>query len=132
MFGFSSKSGAQTRSVAILRALESDGLPSATDAQRMGVAESRGNYAGRKVTYVRVFDPRQLAAHAIDASTSHVYRDLDARPDLVLRAGFVEENGTVVMYTDQPASHSKVSSREAANRADHADVERFIAPDQVR
>ena len=129
MFGFLRKSGLRRPSAAIVRALEADGLPPGTDVSELGVVTSRGKYAGRMVRFFRVFDPRRAAAQAVDVSTDHTYQDLDAHPDLVLWAGFVEQNGTVVIYSRSPALDAVVPSRERADRAAHAGDERFVFPD---
>jgi hypothetical protein len=97
MFQFFRKPGPRSPSSAILRALESDGLPPGTDVSRLGLVESRGRFAGRKVTFFRVFDPTPAAAHGTDVFTKLTHEDLGARPDLVLRAGFVERNGAIVV-----------------------------------
>jgi hypothetical protein len=130
MFDFLRKSGLQRPSDAIRRALEADGLPPGTDLTQLGVVESRGNYAGRKVTYFRVFDPTRAAAHGADVFTRLAYRDLDAHPDLVLRAGFVEREGTVKI-TPRPASiDAAISTRQQADRSQHRDDEKVVFPDR--
>lgn len=139
MFDFLRKSGLRRPSDAIRRALEADGLPSGTDVTQLGVMESRGNYAGRKVTYFRVVDPTRAAAHGADVFTGLAYRDLDAHPDLVLRTGFVEREGTVkitardstVKITARPASlDTAVFTRERADRSKHGDDEKVVFPDR--
>ena len=87
MFGFKRRSGVQSPSAAIRRALEADGLPPAVDAASVGVVESRGTYAGRTVTYIRVFDPARAAERAVDV---HAFGDLEVHPDLVLRGSYRE------------------------------------------
>src|SRR5205809_1000175 len=99
MFGFLRKSGMRSPSAAMLRALERDGLPPGTVVSTLGVVESRGTSSGRKVTYFRVFDPKQAAARAVDVSSKDSYENLNANLDLVLRAGFIEQDGTVVIYS---------------------------------
>src|SRR2546427_4620727 len=104
MFGFMHRSGMRSPSAAIHRALEADGLPTGTDLSALGVVQSRGTSSGRKVTYFRVFDPKRAAARAVDVFTDHTYEDLNAHLDLVLRAGFIERDGTVVIYSRPPAA----------------------------
>jgi hypothetical protein len=128
MFDFLHRRSMQSPSGAILRSLEAADLPHGTDASKLGVVESHGRYAGRKVTFWRVFDPTRAAAGAVEAFTGHAYRDFDARRDLVLRAGFVERDGTVVHDSRPAAPDAAVPVREPADRAAHADVERFIFP----
>ena len=129
MFKFMRSSGMRSPSGAVLRALQADGLPPGTDISALGVVESRGSYSGRKVTYVRVFDPKRAAARAVDVFTNYTYQDLNAHPDLVLRAGFIERDGTVVLFSRAPGVHAAVPPRERADRAEHADDERFVFTD---
>src|SRR4051794_27457328 len=65
MFKFLRRPGMRSPSPAISRALTADGLPPGTNVAALGVVESPGIYSGRKVTYLRVFDPKQAAAHAV-------------------------------------------------------------------
>lgn len=128
MFNFLRKPAMRRPSAAILRALEAESLPPGTDLAALGVVTSSGRYAGRKVTYFRVFDPTGAAARAADVFASYSYDDLGAHPDLVLREGFLERDGAVVVYTRQ---HPRAAAprREEADRAAHADDERFVYPD---
>jgi hypothetical protein len=126
MFDFLRSSGMRSPSAAIRRALETDGLPPGTDISALGVVESRGTYSGRKVTYIRIFDPKRAAARAVDVFTKFTYLDLNAHLDLVLRAGFVERDGKVVIYARPPEVDAAVPRREPVDRAAHADVDRFI------
>jgi hypothetical protein len=101
MFDFLRRSGGmRSPSAAMSRALEADGLPPGTHASALGVVESRGPYAGRKVTYFRAIDlvdPRRAAVDGVDLVTRCTYKDLDTHPELVLRAGFTERDGTIVI-----------------------------------
>lgn len=128
MFDFLHRSGMRTASDGILRSLETAGLPAETDLSALGVVESHGRYAGRKVTYWRAFDPKRAVGQAVDVFTGYTYQDLNAHPDLVLREGFAEQDGTVVLYSRSPALDAAVPLREPADRAAHADVDRFIFP----
>ena len=132
MFDFLRRSGMRSPSVAILRALEADSLPPGTAFSALGVVESRGTYSGRNVTYIRVFDPKRAVAQGVEVLTQHAYQDLNAHPDLVLRAGFVERDGTVVLYSRSPVPDAAVPPRERADRAAHADDERFVSPGKAR
>ena len=124
MFGFMRRSGERSRSAAIQRALERDGLPPGIDAAAaLGVVESGGTYAGRRVSYIRVFDPARAAEQAVDV---RAFGDLDGHPDLVLRMGHVEKDGTVVITWRPPAADAETPPRERADRAMHADDERFV------
>ena len=132
MFDFLRGSGMRSPSAAILRALEADSLPPGTVVSTLGVVQSRGTYSGRKVTYIRVFDPKRAVAQGVDVLTQHGYQDLNAHPDLVLRAGFIERDGRVVLYARPPGPAAEAPPREPADRAAHADDERFVAPGKAR
>lgn len=126
MFEFMNRSAMRNRSNAILRSVEADGLPPGTDVPMLGVAQSRGTYAGRKVTYWRVFDPKRAAGSEANAAADHSYRGLEAHLDLVLRTGFTERDGRVVVDSRPPEMDWAVRGREPADRAAHADVEQFM------
>ncbi len=98
MFDFLRKSSVRSPSAALSQALEADGLPPGTEASALGVVESRGPYAGRKVSHFRVFDRKVAAARAVDLTSRHAYRDIEAHPDLILRAGFTEQDGRIVVH----------------------------------
>jgi hypothetical protein len=106
MFDFLRRSGVQRPSDGMRQALEASGLPAETDMATLGVVESRGPYAGRTVTYFRVFDQVRAVTDSADVfskhlGSGHAYRSLDAHPELVLRAGFREQDGTVVINQHQ-------------------------------
>lgn len=129
MFGFMRRSGERSRSAAIQRALERDGLPPGIDPAALGVLESGGSYAGRRVSYIRVFDPARAAERGADV---RAFGDLDGHPDLVLRMGHIEKDGTVVITWRAPAADAEAPVRERADRAMHADDERFVFPADYR
>ena len=130
MFGFGRKSGVRSPSAAICRALEADGLPPGiAAASALGVVESRGSYSGRKVTYIRVFDPACAAERGLKVQG---FGDLEAHPDLVLRAGHVEKDGTVMINWRAPSADAATPVRDQADRADHGDDERFVRPGNGR
>jgi|ERR1035437_3771533 hypothetical protein len=64
-------------------------------AVALRMVEERGNYAGRQVTYFRVFDPGNTKW-----GTSEVRRfdELDARR--ILHSGHVERDGVIVLNRD--------------------------------
>lgn len=124
MFDFLRKPGVRSPSAAIRRALEADGIPPA-DIATLSVAELPGVYAGRKVTYFRVFDPQRAADANVDVSTKDAYRELGAHLDLVPREGFIEHDGIVVISA-QPHANGSVPYRRLAVRAAHADDERYV------
>ena len=126
MFGFMRKSGVQSPSAAIRRALEADGLPPGVEAaSALRVVESRATYSGRKVTYIRVFDPARAAERGLKVQA---FGDLDAHPNLVLRAGHVEKDGTVVITWRAPSLDAETPARERADRAAHAGNEKLVFP----
>jgi len=69
------------------------------DPSALRMVEEHGPYAGREVTYFRVFDPSQAASRGVEV---HTYDDLDEHLDLVLRSGHIEPDGTVVMSRAWP------------------------------
>ena len=134
MFGFrrrsgQRRSGQRSPSAAIRRALERDGLPPGVQAATLGVFESRGTYSGRKVTYIRVFDPARAAERGLHV---RAFGDLDAHPDLILRTGHVEQDGTVVITWRAPSVDAEAPVRERADRAAHGDDEQFVFPGEHR
>ena len=129
MFAFLRRSGVRRPSPAIQRALEARGLPSGMDPAALGMVASRGKYAGRGVTYFRIFDPLRAAERGVEVHTS---RDLDAHPELVLAAGHVERDGSVALTAEVGSVAAPASARERADRAAHGDDERFVFPDTGR
>jgi hypothetical protein len=127
MFGFLRRPGMRSPSPAIRRALEADGLPAA-DVSRLGVVHSPGTFSGRRANFIRVFDRERAAARAVNVFSKHTYEDLNAHPDLVLRAGFVERDGTVVIHPQSPRLDPPAPLRVPADRAAHSDDERFVFP----
>jgi hypothetical protein len=129
MFGSKRKSGVQSPSAAILSAMKKDGWPPGIETgSALGVVESRGSYSGRKVTYIRVFDPARTAERGLNVQA---FADLDAHPNLVLRAGHVEKDGTVVITWRAPALDAETPIRELADRAAHGGNEKFVFPGQA-
>jgi hypothetical protein len=76
MFKFFSRNS-DRRSARIRSALVTAGLSSAADPAKVRVVERKGNYAGRPVRYFRAFEP--------------------GHEELLLRTGFVEREGRVVV-----------------------------------
>lgn len=140
MFSFLRRSAMHSPSGRMRQALQQAGLPAGTDADALGVVERRGSYSGRKVTFFRVFDPRQAAARGINVFSGFSYNDLTAHMDLMLWAGHIEPDGTIVVNNQPdgaqagqpPPADPGVPGRVAANRADHADDERFVSGAQNR
>jgi hypothetical protein len=136
MLGFLKRSGPTSTVAAVQRALTSANLPAELDPSKLSVVELRGAYAGRKVTYFRVVDPHQTDGRVGKPGKRLSYHDLEHHSDLVLGAGYVEEDGTVMLnrvVTRSSGTHqtsaigSSVPSRAPADRAAHPDDERFVA-----
>jgi hypothetical protein len=87
------------------------------------VVESRGRYSGRKVLFIRVFDPVRAAECAVVVQR---YGDLDEFPSLVLWSGHVESDGIVALTRSAAITGSRTSTRVHPDRAAHADDERFV------
>ena len=75
------------------------------------------------MTQVRIFDPSQAEARGV---TVGAYDDLDAHADLVLWTGRVEQDGTINITRQASAAPRAVPTRQAADRAAHADVEHLL------
>ncbi len=118
MFDFLRKSSAQQPlPEPLIRALQASGLPPETDLARLGVVESSGRYAGRLVTFIRIFDPVGAARRSINVASRRAYGDLEANPDLVLRSGHIEADGTIVLATPPPAEDRPVPDRSLGDPA---------------
>jgi hypothetical protein len=103
MFDFLRRTEVHTPSETLTQALSASGLPAGTGESTLGVVESRGSYSGRKVTYFRVFDQARVKSESVDVYKKRLfpgaaYAVLDAHPELVLRAGFREQDGAIVIY----------------------------------
>jgi hypothetical protein len=118
MFGFPRGSASGPGSTGLRQALARTGLAPGVDAATIGVVETRGRYAGRRVTYFRVFDQTRAATRAVSV---RAVADLDAHPDLVLGAGHVEQNGAPVFAARASAADGPVPARQPADRAAHVD-----------
>src|SRR5690242_1381675 len=119
MFDFMRGLGPRSPSAALRQALEEDGLHLATDAPTaLSVVQSRDRYAGRMVRFFRVFDPAHTSARGL---TIRAYGDLSDHPDLILRTGRVEEDGSVMIDHDATSIDGPIPARAPTDRADHAD-----------
>jgi hypothetical protein len=136
MLGFLKRSGTTSTVAAVQRALTAANLPAELDPAKLRVVELRGAYAGRKVTYFRVVDPRQIEGRVGTSGKRLSYHDLEHHSDLVLGAGYVEEDGIVMLQRvlTQDAGARQASAVESsgprrapADRTAHPDNERFVA-----
>ena len=119
MFGFMRGSRSRTLSKAIRRAIEKDGLPSGIrSASMLRMVQSCGRVSDRKVTFIRIFDPVRAAERALDIRS---FRDLDAQPDLILKAGHIERDGIVVILRHTPARDIDVSGSTRADQVARGD-----------
>lgn len=115
MFGLLRRSGSRKLSKAIRRALERDGLPSwISHASMLRVVQSGGRVSDRKVTFIRVFDPVRAAERALDVRS---FRDLDAQPGLILKAGHIEPDGIVVITRHAPPRDGEIPVPVRTDRA---------------
>jgi hypothetical protein len=125
MFGFMRRSAPRPPSDALGHAIESDGLPPwIGSATMLRVVESRGRYSGRKVTYIRVFDPVLAAERSLVVKD---YKDLDAQPELILRTGHIESDGIVILNrhgVDVDSRRPSMRTRAGRPVADAAVIER--------
>jgi hypothetical protein len=112
----------RSRYPTIRQTLALAGVPSAAEPAGLTVLERMGTYAGRRVNFFRAFDPARATARAIQI---HVFRDLDAHQDLVLGSGHVEHEG-LVMLDGRPEAEGATPTRALADRAVHADDDRFV------
>jgi hypothetical protein len=106
----------------IRQTLVNAGLLSATDPAALTVVQRHGSYSGRRVNFFRAFNPTHATAGAIRI---RAFADLDTHLELVLGSGHVEHEGMVVL-TSQPEQNHAVPLRQPADRAAHADDERFV------
>lgn len=128
MFDFFRKPASKTLSATLRQSLERDGLPAAPDAT-LQVVESAGRYAGRKVTFIRIFDAARTQERGMDV---RAYADLDAHPELVLRAGHVEKDGEITINWRAPATDVAAPTRAQGDRSAHGDDERYVFTDPKR
>jgi len=97
MWKFWQKPGVVPVSTKVRVLLVKDRGVSEDNATKLRMIEESGHYDGRSVTYFRIFDP-EVAGRA--KVKPHRYGDLDG--DLVLHAGHIERDGSVVLNTATP------------------------------
>jgi hypothetical protein len=128
MFSFMRRSAARRPSKAIRRALERDGLPPGIgSASTLRVVEFRGRFSDREVTHIRIFDPVRVAEHALNVRS---FRDLDTCPDMVIRAGHIETNGSVFITRKEVGRDAEPRLRTAADRATRSDDAHLVKSDE--
>lgn len=126
MFGFFSRKPVYPLTPALQAALATSPLPDGVEPHMLMAAEQGGQYSGRKVTYIRIFDALRARTTGV-AVRSH--QDLDQHLDLVVRSGHVERDGSVVLLPVQEASAPPTPSRLPADRTAHAEDEYLVAQD---
>ena len=89
---FWQKPSAGPLSAAVTALLMREPGASAGDMSALRMIEERGNYAGRPVTYFRVFDPATTLSAGVAV---HRFRDLEGLTDI--RTGHTERDGAVVL-----------------------------------
>ena len=89
----------------------------------------RGRYAARTVCYFRVFDPARTSERGL---AIRAYRDLSAHPDMLLRTGHIEQDGSVVIDHRVRSLDAAIRMQELEDRSAHAGNERFIFPETFR
>ena len=89
----------------IRQALVEAGLSAADDRARVAVLEKQGQYAGRRVSFFRAFEPEHQ--------------------DVLLGSGHVEHDGMVVVDS-RPEPEGATPVRQPANRANHPDDEHLV------
>ncbi len=130
MFSFLRRSSSRSSSALpamIHAALLNDGLSSETDPGALRLLEQPGSYSGRRVKFFRVFDSARAAERGVNP---RAFTDLDAHPDLVLANGHIEHGGAVSLMPRRTDRSPQGSSRELADRANHADDERIVFPNE--
>ena len=111
------------RSTAIREALARSPFESSAATVPLTILQRPGSYAGRHVTFFRVFDPGRAASAGIHPRG---FGDLDEHPDLIAGSGHVERDGVVVLTSRPEQDDAAAPSREPADRAAHVDDERFV------
>jgi len=123
MLSFLRRSQATLPNLKLARALEADGLPPSVNSAQLAVVSEKGQYAGRGVTFFRVFEPRQTTALGLNI---RAYGQLDGSPELIFRAGHIERNGDVVLSTHAELTPPVSSVRSEADVAAHDGDQEFI------
>jgi hypothetical protein len=104
MLNFVNRSAA--RYTRIRAALVQSGLAHAGDFTRVALHQKHGQYAGRRVTFFRAFEP--------------------GHRELLVGSGHVEPEGLVVVDNLRPPPEGAPPTRQPANRAKHMDDEQLV------
>lgn len=125
MFRFILNSHPRRPTAAMAAALTRDGLPPGLNPSTLEVVERRGSYAGRRVSYFRVFDPIRIGERGLQFRR---FSDLDSHPDLILASGHVESDGNIVLSRRDTQVVSDMPTRSEAHRSAHPDDEQIVFP----
>jgi hypothetical protein len=110
---------------AMAAALINDGLPPGMQPSTLSVVEEHGTYSGRRVSYFRIFDPIRVAERELQIRR---FTDLDRYPNLIIGAGHVERDGTIVLSRRGRPHAPETPLRSEPARSAHADDERIVFP----
>lgn len=75
---------------------------------KLSYMEKRGTYAGRRVRYVRVFDPSLIPGQG--SKTLKTYDNLSAHRQAVLFEGHIEKDGMVHLVDHRPRQRPETSA----------------------
>lgn len=125
MFAFFQQRHVRAPSLALERALAAHALPPGLTPSSLRVLETAGNYAGRPVHFLLVFDP--LRAGELGVAV-HGAADLEGHPDLVLASGHREQDGSILLKPPAGRAEASAPSRQRADRSTHADDESVVFP----
>jgi len=123
MFNFFRDTSPRRPSLALQQALTKQGLPVGMLVNTLRVLTTRGQYAGRGVSFFRVFDPQGAARGAVAV---HTFNDLTLHPELVMGSGVMEHDGAVNLSDRVGLASTTTPTRALADRAAHADDEHLV------
>jgi hypothetical protein len=119
MFDFFRRPDPRPLSDTIRRAIQSESVTGPHgDPSTLRMVELSGRYAGRKVTFFRIFDSTTAAQRSLNIRR---YKEFDVFPGLVLRSGHLESDGTVVLARPAVDQAARTPARSAADRTMHLD-----------
>jgi hypothetical protein len=104
MFKIPERTGLRRPSAGIRRALVASGLAGEVDLADVSVVVTRGQFADSPVTLFRAFVPERAVARGVDVLSAFGYAELNAHLDLVLRAGYIGQDGLAVVFSPPVAT----------------------------
>jgi hypothetical protein len=120
MFSFLHRTDPQNPSRAIREALDKDGLPAGIRcASQLRVIQSMGCASDQQMTRFRLFDPLRAAEHDL---TVRDFTDLDTYPDLILKAGYIEPDGSVIITRRWPDPEAEANDHRRPPHPDQTDA----------